>query len=70
MSSFKDIGFFFVHNNLEAEAQRSSKLNDKTKIEHVHTSFGLLPEGYCEQKPVNVEKTTSSVLSVLLFIYA
>ena len=32
-------------------------------------SFGLLPQGYCEQKPTNLEKTTSSVLSVLLLIY-
>ena len=31
--------------------------------------FGLLPQGYCEQKPKNLEKTTSSVLSVMLLIY-
>ena len=31
-------------------------------------SFGLLPQGYCEL--LNLEKTTSSVLSVLLLIYA
>ena len=33
------------------------------------TSFGLLPQGYCKQKTLIHENTTSSVLSVLLFIY-
>jgi len=28
-----------------------------------------LPQGYCEQKPLNLEMTTSIVLSVLLLIY-
>ena len=30
----------------------------------------MLPPGYCERKTLNLEKTTSSVLSVLLLIYA
>jgi len=37
MSSFQDLGFF-VHNNLETEAQRSfaqAALNHKTEREHV-----------------------------------
>ena len=30
-------------------------------------SFGLLPQGYCEGKnPLNLKKTTSSVLSVIV----
>ena len=29
-------------------------------------SFGLLPLGYCERNNLNLEKTTSSVLSVIL----
>ena len=28
-------------------------------------SFGLLSQGYCERKTVKIEKTTSSVLSVI-----
>ena len=31
--------------------------------------FGFLLQGYCERKPLNLEKTTSSVLSVLLLFY-
>ena len=42
-------------------------LNEKTKREHARTSFGLLPQG--EQKILNLEKATSSVLSVLLLLY-
>ena len=33
-------------------------------MRHACNSFGLLTRGYCEQK--NCEKTTSSVLSVML----
>ena len=29
----------------------------------------LLPQGYCKQNSLNLEKTTSSILSVLLLIY-
>ena len=39
------------------------ELGDR-KREHVRYSFGLLPHGYCV--PLNLEKTTSNVLSVLL----
>ena len=45
-------------------------LNDKTEREHARNSFGILPQGCFEQKPLNLEKTTSSVLSVLSLIYA
>ena len=38
-------------------------LNDKTEREHVRNSFIV------NEKPLNIEKTTSSVLSVLLLIY-
>ena len=51
MSSFQDLGFFFVHNNSEAEAQRSYL-------------WVIVKE-----KPFNLEKTTYSVLSVLVLTY-
>ena len=74
MSSFK-IPEFFVHNNPEAEAQRTSvqtALNNKTEreSEHANSSFGSQPQGYSERKHQHLEKTTSSVLSVFLLIYA
>ena len=71
MSSFQDFGVF-IHNNHEAEAQRSYvhvALNYNIESENARNSFELLPQGYCERKPLNLEKTTSSVLSVLLLIY-
>ena len=46
----------FLHINPEAEAQKSSAqaaLNYQTEREHAlpaQNSFGLLPQGYCEQK--------------------
>ena len=52
MSPFQDLGVF-VHNNPEAEAQRSyahAALNDKTEREHARNSCGLLVQCYCEQK--------------------
>ena len=36
---------------------------------HARNSFGLLPQGYFERKPLNLEKSISSFLSVLLLIY-
>jgi len=36
---------------------------------HARNSYRLLPQGYCEQKPLNLEKKKYSV-SVLLLIYA
>ena len=42
-------------------------LNYKTEKEHARNSFGFLP--HCERKTLNLEKTTSSVLSVLLLLY-
>ena len=50
MSSFQG---FFVHNNPEAEAERSSAqaaLNYKTERENVRNSFGPLLQGFCEGK--------------------
>ena len=55
----------------EAEAQRScahAALNDKTEREHARNYFGFLPQGYCEQKTLHLEKTTSRVHSVFLLI--
>jgi len=36
----------------------------------MRTSLVLLPQGYFKENPLNIEKTTYSVLSVLLLIYA
>ena len=44
-------------------------MNDKTKRGHARNSFRPLPQGYCDRKTLNIEKTTSSVISVLLLIY-
>ena len=67
MSSFQDLEVFF-HNKPKTEAQRSYvhdlSLSCHSK-RHARNLFGL--QGYCER---NLEKTTSSVLSVLLLIYA
>ena len=67
MSSFQEV---FVHNNPMAEAQRSyvQALSLSCHLtRHARKFFGPPPQGYCER---NLEKTTSSVLSVLLLIYA
>jgi len=68
MSSFQDLWIKLVYNNPEAEDRRSFAqlaLNYKTErvcsLPTAHNSSGLLPQGYCER----VEKTTSSVLSVI-----
>ena len=52
MLSFQDLEYF-IHNNPEAEAQRSyahAALNDKTEGEYARNSFRFLPQGYCERK--------------------
>jgi len=67
MSSFQDLSVF-RHNNPEAETQRSyahSTLNDKTERE----SMRVTPLVIANENPLNLENTTSSVLSVLLLIY-
>ena len=54
-SSFQDLGFFFYHNNPRAEPQRSSaQVAHALSLSFYSTlparnSFGLLPQGYCEQ---------------------
>ena len=53
MSSFQDLGFFRSHYNPEADAQwgyAHATFNYKTERKHLRTSFGLLHQGYCEQK--------------------
>ena len=71
MSSFQDYGFY-VYNNPETEAQ-SSYAHVALKDETQRESICLTPLGFCRrvivnEKPLNLEKTTSSVLSVLLLI--
>ena len=70
MLSFQDLGFF-VNNNPEAEAQRSYAhvaLNDKTEREHAPTPLGFCLRVTVNEKPLNLEKKTSSVLSISLLI--
>ena len=71
MPSFKDLGVF-LHINPETEAQRSYAhalfLSCNSTL-HARNSFGLLSPCYCEQKPLNVETTTSSVLFVISKVY-
>ena len=72
MWSFQDLGGF-VHKNPETAAQRSythAALKDKIEKE----SMRVTPLGFClrvivNKNPLNLEKTTSSGLSVLLLIY-
>ena len=63
---------FFVHNNPEAEAQRSftqAELNYKKERESMHvTSLGFCLRVIVNKKLLNREKTTFRVLSVL-FVY-
>ena len=72
MLSFQGLGCF-VHNNPVAEAQWSyahAALNYKTEREPVLIPLGLCLRVIVNEKPLNLEKTTSNVLSVLLLIYA
>ena len=67
MLAFQDYRIF-GHNNSEAEAKRSytqAALSYKTKREHARNSSGPMSQAYCKRKPLNLEKTTSSVLSNL-----
>ena len=70
MSSIQD--FFFINNYPEAEGKRSySLLSLCLVIQHGIrvTSLGFCLRIIMNEKPINLEKTTSSVLSVLLLIY-
>ena len=76
MSSLQDLGFF-VHNNPEETPKGVTpfcvELQDREKAcstPHMRNFFELLHEGkIVNEKPLNLKKTTSSVLSVLLLIY-
>ena len=67
-----------MHNNPEAESQRSyahAALNYKTERRPVLRDMRVTPLGFClrvivHENLLNLEKTTSSVLSVLLLINA
>ena len=41
----------------------------KDREKRARNSFGLLPQGYYERKPLNHKKTTSSVLLLLIYAY-
>ena len=67
MSSFQDL-----RQKPGQSSSMQAALNYKTEREHAlpaRNSFGFMPQGYCEQKHLNLEKTPYSVLSVLLLIY-
>ena len=71
-SSFQDLGVF-VHNNPQTEAQRTftriplciTRQRERMRVIHL----GLCLRDIVNEKPINLEKTTSSVLSVLLLLY-
>ena len=63
-SRFK--GFSFT---ITQRSYGQAVLNYTTEREQPRNSFELLTQSYCERKPLNLEKTTSSVLSVILLIY-
>ena len=72
MSFFQDLGNFF-YNNPEAEAQRSfahalSLCLIIQRDMRVTVEFCL--RVIVNEQPLNIKKTTSSVLSVLLLIYS
>ena len=67
MSSSQDLGIF-VHNNTEAEAQRSYA--HAVEREPILTPLVFCIRVIVTEKPLNLEKTTSSILSVLLSTYA
>ena len=67
-----DIYGCFFHNNPEAKAQRS--LNRLSLCLVIQRGMRVTPLGYClrvvvNDKHLNLEKTVSSVLSILLLIY-
>ena len=57
MSSFQDLGVFFVHNNPKAKTKRIyAHARERARfMPHARNSFGLLSQGYCEQKTLNLE---------------
>ena len=70
MSSFQD-SMVFVHNHPDAEVKRSNV--HAQEREPVLPRIRLTPLGFClgvivNEKPLHFEKTTSSVLSMLLLI--
>ena len=68
MSSFKDLGLF-VHNNPAAEAQRSSAPTAHARSLSCNSTLPARNFFVVNEKPLHLEKTTSSVPSVMLFIY-
>ena len=68
MSSFQDLGVFRSHNH-EAEAQRSyahAALNRPSLWSMRVTPFGFCLRVIVNEKTLKLEKTTSSVLSVIV----
>ena len=62
MSSFQDLGVF-VHKNPEAEAQKSY-VYALSLTPHTRNSLGFYLRVIVNDKPLNLEKTTSHVISV------
>ena len=61
---FSRFRVFFVHNILKAEPKGVPSMVCSTF--HALNSFGLLSQGYCERNPLNLEKTTSSIISAIV----
>ena len=66
---FLKIYGFFVQKQKYLRALNYKTREQAFSMPHPRNSFGPLPRGYCKRKTLNLEKTTSSVLSVLSFIY-
>ena len=67
MSSFQDLRFFRSQYNHEAEAGSKEFLSYKTERKSIRvTPLGLCLRIIVDEKTLNLEKTTSSVLSVFV----
>ena len=69
MSYLQDLGVFRSQQPWGKRSQAHAISLSCHITRHARTSFWLLRQDYCEQKNPNLEKTTTSVLSVLLLIY-
>ena len=73
MSSFQDLGGFPFTITLRQPIKgvtrvlrRFARQRESVLRPTAHNSFGLLSQGYCEEKSLNLKKSTSN-LSLILF---
>ena len=63
-------GFTFTKTMAEVQRSYAHALSLSChSTQHAGNTFGLLPQGNCERDTLNLEKTTSNVLTVMLLIY-